>query len=233
MKKVLITFLTIVLIPSFTTDAQEVNTSIGGEERNLIDFSFVFGFNFTGLSGDTDEFEDELSLLTGLDFDDKWRTFNVPAGFTVSANATGWLSFKTGAIYSPKGMKFTDNIDIYGDNYDIDLFLKLRYIEIPCLVEFNITTNRNSDLYISGGIAPSFLVNSRIVTKVTGPGDDDKEAEDWEDVNKFDLGYQIGTGFKTDDGYFGVQYVNGLKNVSSAGWDLTNITLSLIFGTYF
>ena len=233
MNKVLIIFFTIVLIPSFTTDAQEVNTVSGGGERSLIDFSFVYGFNFTGLSGDIDEFENELSLLTGLDFDEKWRTFNVLAGFTVSANATRWLSFKTGAIYSPKGMKFTDNIDIYGDNYDIKFFLKLRYIEIPCLVEINITTNRNSVIYISGGIAPSFLVNSRLVTKVSGSGDEDQEAEDWEDVNIFDLGYQIGTGFKTDDSYIGVQLVNGLKNVSTAGWDFTNIAISVVFGIYF
>lgn len=221
------------MLPLFCLNAQELTDNPKAENRKIIDFSLDYGLNFSWLSGDIDEFEALISSATGFDFDEKWRIFNVPVGVSVTANATSWLSFKTGAMFSPRGMKFVDKPEIGGDDYYVRVVLKLRYIDVPCLAELNLTTNRQTTLFLSGGLVPSFLVDSKLVTKVSGPSDSDKESEDWTDVNQFDLGFQVGAGTKIKSGYYKVQYVMGLKNVSSADWSFTNNTISLIFGTYF
>ncbi|MFH1050410.1 MAG: porin family protein [bacterium] len=204
-----------------------------------IDFSLYCGFSFTNFQGETSEFAKTVNNSTGLNLKEKLRSLLIPVGLSASLNATPWLSFKSGVLFAPKGMKFKDQIEIDWDEYGIEVILKLYYIEIPTLIEFSTITNRNTHFYINGGISPSYKVNSKIVTTVwiidytPSVEDEETEKKSWPDVNKFDLGYIIGGGIKDQDIYLGIQYEKGLKNISTAGWDFKNQTFTILMGVYF
>ena len=209
------------------------------DRKKILNFSFYTGINLTNFLGDTKNFGDSLNLLAGLNFEEKYRSFTVPVGMSFSIDPTSWLSFKTGVMYTPKGVKYKDMFEIDGHEFGAEVILCTNYIEIPALVELSAPLDGNSRIYLNGGIAPSYIVRSKIKTVVWVVGsssndfDQDEDSEDWKDVNKKDVGYLIGAGFKTNTNYWGIQYEKGTKSVSSTGWDFRNQTFTFVMGVYF
>jgi hypothetical protein len=204
-----------------------------------VSFSIFSGMSFTQFTGDSDEFAELLNNSSSLELEKKLRSFIFPFGLSMSLNATSWLSFKTAIMLAPKGIKYSDKIDLGGEEYQVNLILKLSYIEIPLLAEFSVPIDISNKFYLNGGISPAFKVASKIVSKAWNtnaiPGQDDTETdtEDWNDVNDLDVGYTIGCGIKGQTTYLGLQYRKGLKSVSTAGWDFKNQTFTILIGFFF
>lgn len=236
LKSVLLVLMVIYYNNLFAQDEVNLNET---KSRKIFSFSLSTGLSFTNFLGDTKNFADSLNLFTSLNFEEKYRSFIVPAGLSVSLNPTSWFSLKTGVYYSPKGVKYKDMFEIDGYEYGVEIKLCAGYIEIPVMAELSAPVSSNSRIYLNGGIAPSFIVSSKLKTVVwivdTTPdmSDQEENSEDWKEVNKSDFGYIIGAGFKSKTGYWGIQYVKGTKSVSSAGWDFKNQTLTFILGVNF
>ena len=217
--------------------AQDLNSN-DSLKRRIVDFSIYSGVSITNFIGETSEFIKLIKNSTGLNLDEKWRMV-VPVGISTNFNITSWFSMKSGIVFAPKGIKYHDQVTIGYDDYGIDLLLKLQYLEIPTLIELSTGNKRKANLYINGGISPSFVINSKIVTVVwiidstPSSSDQDTNKEDWNDVNKFELDYIIGCGIKGKVTFVGFQYEKGFKTVSSSGWDFRNQALTFILGFYF
>jgi hypothetical protein len=208
-------------------------------DNKKINFSIFSGLSFTQFIGNSDDFAELLNNSTGLQLEKKFRSFIFPFGLSLSLNATSWLTLKTAVMFAPKGIKYSDKIETGGEEYMINLILKLNYIEIPFLLEVSTPVDRISRFYLNGGIAPAFKVTSSIISKAwninsyPGQSDTQHQTEKWKEVNNIDLGYIIGCGIKGQTTYMGIQYGKGLKSVSTTGWDFKNQTITVLLGFYF
>ncbi len=208
-------------------------------DAKKIYFSVFSGLSFTQFQGDSEDFVKLINNTSGLALEKKWRSLLFPVGLSASYNASSWLTLKSGIMFAPKGIKYSDKLDIGGEEYQVNLILKLNYIEVPFLAEISTPIDKYAKLYLEGGISPAFKVTSMIISKAwkinsyPGQSDTATQKEDWNDVGKIDLGYTVGCGFKGQTTYLGVQYEKGLKSVSTTGWNFKNESITVLLGFFF
>lgn len=157
-----------------------VNNAIAQDENEVVVSQspyipyLVGGVNWTTISG-----VDNQSDIN------RFATFNLGFGFLTLINTPRPMSLTVEASFSEQGYKLNDVRRNSNPEY-----IKLRYINIPAVLRFNLT--KNSNLYLGVGPQVGFLVDDRIIAK-----DGSKSRFGEGDLNKtvFDAVGTLGTSF--------------------------------------
>lgn len=226
---------------AFSTDLSANSPEKAGNHKHF-QLNFPFAVSFSKFGGMPLKFINDLNANTGYTFEQTKR-IGFPLGCDFNIYLKPWLSLKTGLFYTNKGMKVKDTF-ILNNYYDVDLHITLiaNYLEAPFLIELSTVPGRNSSsarFFINGGITAGLLMKSKIWTELGASFGDggveyEQVMEDWKDVNSLDYGYMVGIGCYFKSGLsLAIDYAEGLRTVSSEGWDFKNQVFSIKIGYYF
>jgi hypothetical protein len=147
-----------------------------------------------------------LATLTGDDADDAKTRAGLAAGGFVKVSLTPAFSVQPEVLYSMKGAKFEESS---ADDFTI----KLDYIEVPVLLQYNIPTQGNVKPVLFAGPAVAFNMSA----KLEGTIDSASADVDIDNVKSVDIGIAAGAGVELKSGTttfgFEARYTLGLGNV--------------------
>lgn len=141
------------------------------------------------------------------------------------------FSFQPELIYSTQGSKFSENLSIEGDVYNVDATLKMAYINIPVMFKYYVADKFN----LEAGPQIGFLTSCKMKVEAMGLSETEDVKDSFESI---DFGLNIGAGYDfTEKLSAGVRYNFGLSNVAKteAGDDseIKNSVFSLSVGYKF
>lgn len=130
-------------------------------------------------------------------YDSKYKA-GIHFGVFASADVTEKANLQTGLLYSSKGYKYTETVDLEGGN------LNLNYITLPILVGYKISETLLANIGPEMGLLLS--ANSKF-------GSDKIDVSNTWD-NKFDIGIAAGLELTASDNILlGLRYTHGLSSV--------------------
>jgi len=193
-----------------------------------ISLGFQGGLSLATLGGSDADLEtgDEKSYRKGLS-----------VGAFLAVPLSDQLSLQPELLYAQKGMILTDTE--VGIEEEVELTLRLNYIEVPLLLRINVPTE--------GNIAPHFLVGPAIGFKASCELGVEEDGESFDvdcdeaegDTKSIDFGGVIGAGVGIVVGpgeiVLGARYTLGLMSIDDSGEDLDikNRTFSFLAGYSF
>ena len=169
--------------------------------------------------------------------------FTTKAGFHVGMSAEMklplFLSFESGIYLSTKGYKGTTSVD---DNNKVEVKETLYYLDIPFYLKVSIGVSEikayaNAGPYIGIGLSGNKKIDTTILGENTTKTEDIKWGkDDDDDLQRFDLGLNVGAGVEIGLVNIGVSYGFGLVNISSVttnGLEIHNRVLGISMGFKF
>lgn len=148
-------------------------------------FGAKVGLNISTLTGDVEDVKSKVGPL-----------FGVFADYSISDK----LSIQPELLFSMQGCKVESVYEDEEGSFDEDFSIKLNYVIVPIMVKFYLVEG----LSLQAGPQLGFLTTAKA---------DDEDMKD--DVNKFDLGLNIGAGYEMENGLgVGLRYNFGLTNVN-------------------
>ena len=170
------------------------------------------GLNLANISGDTEDAGDALSSITGLQF-----------GLTYNLALSDKVSIRPGALYSVKG---------YGlEVFDTEAKIKFNYLEIPVDIVFDVFDSEAFGIDVHAGPYLGYMLSAK------GEANGMSEDIDFEDsdINRIDIGLNLGGTVNFSGVYVGLNYGLGLSNLNSGELEdsVKNTNLSIIAGYMF
>ncbi len=168
----------------------------------------TFGVNFAKWNGDADKFADDLNQgmalegFKGYNFEVKPRT-GICFGIFYEFLVTKRFIIRPELNYTYKGTKFkhdgtitfTYHYDTYTLDVKHDMIMQTNYIELPLLFRVNLNDDDKRTVpYFFAGPSVSYLVVSKMKSKITVDGETDKDSEKFDEFEKFDAGLYGGFG---------------------------------------
>jgi hypothetical protein len=167
------------------------------------------GLNLATLGGDDADTYGSLSNRTGIS----------AGGFVVLNLAV--INIRPEILYTMKGVKAELNT--------VETTMKLDYLEIPVLLEYNLP--------LPGPVSPCIFAGPAFAFKLSAKAETGSQEVDMDSlVKSTDLGLVIGAGVTLNDMItFDVRYVLGLSSIddSPAELDVKNQVISLMVGYMF
>lgn len=163
-------------------------------------FGLKAGVNFANMSIDPDEGE-KMDSRTSLHI----------GGF-VEIPITEKFSVQPELLYSSQGSQQKTTEEIFGEEFNLEVKLKLDYINIPVMAKYYVIDG----LAIEAGPQFGILVSAKGDVEVSGFGINESESENIKDQFKtLDIGLGFGASYRLDMGvFFGARYVMGLSDIS-------------------
>ena len=169
------------------------------------------GLNLATVTGDdVDYVAGPVTISPGT------RTSFSVGGFVI-LNLPGMLKVRPEILYSMKGAKYDTPIG--------DATMKLDYLEVPVLLQYNL---------IPGPISPNIFAGPALGIKLSAKGESPGGAEeDIDDVKSMDLGLVIGGGVILNDKFtVDLRFSLGLSTIDDSDneADIKNQVISLMAG---
>jgi len=165
--------------------------SAGIYSQAQIKYGLKAGANFYKVTGDdAEELEQSRKTKVGL-----------AGGAFVNFSLSETFSVQPELLYSQEGNKQKEG--------DASLNLKLNYINIPVMLQYNA-----SGFYGETGPQLGFLTSAKFKTK---SGDEEEETDVKEGFKSINLSWAIGLGYKLSNGLgIGARYNLGISNIADA-----------------
>jgi len=180
-----------------------VNTE-AASKKSKISYYITAGFNLTSYRGTT------YNLYEGYSDNKYYRFFPVSFGAGINASMSKAVKLQAGLEYVPKGVRFQSHFAWKFSEREV---YKTNYIEVPLSLQFSpaeFKTVQGNSYYLKAGFAPAFLLTSKIVDKSHYYDG----ANDFKDINRFDLCTILGIGYKMQDQFaVEIRYEEGSKNI--------------------
>lgn len=163
--------------------------SAGIYSQAQIKYGLKAGANFYKLTGkDAEEFEESRKTKIGL-----------AGGAFVNFSLSETFSVQPELLYSQEGNKQEEG--------DVSLNLKLNYINIPVMLQYNA-----SGFYGETGPQLGFLTSAKYKMK---DGSDEEETDIKEGFKSINLSWAVGLGYRLSNGLgVGARYNIGLSNIA-------------------
>jgi len=236
------TFIFIFILNSFFFHTMSAQT---------LEFGIKSGINTSYFQGDQYSFiaEDvQLSL-------DPKIAIRFTGGAIARINFTPAFAMQTEILYTTKGGRFNEEIDVRGQELNVEGGITLGYMEVPLLLRISTTRPDHGPLFYpkpgmtfnvyAGGVA-AYRTRSTFSGEITGdlfglPFDEEFKNNVWYQFNDIDFGIVVGTGFEygADDTMkylVDVRYTIGLADIGNdpqTDISLRNTSISLMLGIMF
>ena len=156
-------------------------------------FGVKAGVNFASLTGDDAE---------GMD----GRTSMVFGGFA-KFQVSEKFAFQPELLYSMQGATTSESFWIGEDDVDVDVTVKLDYLNIPLMAKYYVTEGFS----LQAGPQVGFLLSAK--AKVEAGGEEEEE-DIKDDFKGLDFGLNFGAGYELESGLgFDARYNLGLSNI--------------------
>jgi len=161
--------------------------------------AFYCGLNISKWTGDANRSAKDLGYIMNLeeDFSEFQFTNESRLGFTIGFNMefpiSGNVSFQPGVFYSQKGTVFNGGGKIENISIEEKLTMITDYIDIPLLFKLNLSGGKNN-LYLLGGPAFGYLINSKMKVTAKASGKSNSETEELEDCKYINISIAFGAG---------------------------------------
>jgi len=137
--------------------------------------AFYCGLNISKWTGDANQFAKDLGTIMNLEegLSEFKFTNESRLGFTIGLNMefpiSGNVSFQPGVFYSQKGTVFNGGGKVENISIEEKSTMICDHIDLPLLFKLNLSGG-NNNLYLLGGPALGYLINSKIkiTTKESG-----------------------------------------------------------------
>jgi len=237
-KVIIITFLISIIIINFSN-------------AQVFQFGLKTGLNTSYFQGDQYSFiEDDVQLSL-----DPKVTLRFTGGAIARINFTPAFAMQTEILYTTKGARFNEEIDVRGQELNIEGGITLGYMEVPLLLRFSTTRPDRGPLFYpkpgmtfnvyAGGVA-AYRTRSTFSGEITGdlfglPFDEEFKNNVWYQFDDIDYGIVVGTGFEygaedTMKYLVDVRYTLGLMDIGDdpqTNFSLRNGNISVSVGLVF
>jgi hypothetical protein len=196
------------------------------------------------------DMEDKLELIL-----DPGVALRYSGGIVMRFGITPLLSLQTEILYSTKGAKFKEEIDVFDTNFRLNGHVMLGYIELPVLFHLSTSLPDQGPLFYPkagmryniylGGVA-AYRTRATFTGVLTGdifgaPLDDSFKNQVWNQFTDFDYGGVIGVGLEygtREEGsvFLDIRYVLGLTDIGNnqeTNFNLRNTHVTLSMGILF
>jgi len=215
------------------------------------EFGIKSGINTSYFQGDQYSFiADDVQLSL-----DPKVAIRFTGGAIARINFTPAFAMQTEILYTTKGARFNEEIDVRGQELNIEGGITLGYMEVPLLLRFSTTRRDRGPLFYpkpgmtfnayAGGVA-AYRTRSTFRGEITGdlfglPFDEEFKNNVWYQFDDIDYGIVVGTGFEygADDTMkylVDVRYTLGLMDIgddTQTHFSLRNGNISLSVGLVF
>ncbi len=216
-----------------------------------LDFGLKTGLNTSYFHGDRYSFiEDDVRLIL-----DPTIAVRFTGGGIARLNITPVFSLQTEVLYSTKGARFDEDIEVRGQTLGLDGNITLGYIETPLLFRFSTTLPDRGPLFYpkpgmtyniyTGGVA-AYRTRATFSGELTGdlfgvPFDEEFKNRVWRQFSDIDYGVVIGGGFEygADDEtkyFIDVRYMLGFMDIGEdreTNFSLRNANIAITMGIMF